>query len=100
MDILTKVKEDHLHMQNLLKQIIVLARNGKQVNILLEDLLEEINEHMHAEKICLSEMLAEEYKKEKHLSQQINKETLLKTLSAKFYQDLGSVLPPYKCTRE
>ncbi|MBX9702716.1 MAG: hypothetical protein K2Y08_07960 [Alphaproteobacteria bacterium] len=87
MDILTKVKKDHDNIHVLLQQIITKAKEGNKINILVEDFLEEVKEHMEAEKACIAEMLMEE----KKLPFQINKEILSKALSEKLYQDFGKV---------
>lgn len=91
MDILTKVKMDHSHIQTLLKQIISQIEKGNKTNGLLEDLLEEVKEHLQAEKICLSEMFLEEEKQTQHSLLQINKDTIFNLLADKSYQDLDKV---------
>lgn len=86
MDILTKVKQDHKNIHFLLQQIIDRVEKGKNISILLEDLFEEIKEHMKAEKVCISEILLKE---ENQLSSQIDKEEILKFFSNKLYEEIG-----------
>ena len=91
MDILTKVRMDHSHIHTLLKQIISQIEKGNNPNGLLEDLLEEVKEHLQAEKVCLSEMFLEKERQKQCSSLQINKEAVFKLFADKLYQNLDKV---------
>lgn len=86
-----KVKMDHSNIRTLLKQVISQIEKGKKPNDLLEDLIEEIKEHLQAEKICLSEMFLEEEKQKQYSPLQIHKDGVFKTLADKSCQDLDKI---------
>ena len=89
MDILTKVKLDHKNIKFLLQELIDSVKRGNNNHILLEDLLEEIKEHIQAEKVCILELLSKKDKQEVQPSSpiDIDKENIFKILSNKFYED-------------
>ena len=91
MDILTKIKIDHFHIESLLQQIITEVKAGNRTNILLQDLLEEVKEHLQAERVCLAEMFLEEEKQAHHAVCQNDKETIFKLLSDKLYQEMDKI---------
>ena len=91
MDILTKVRSDHQHINLLLRQVINKAQTGNKINNFLEDLREEIKEHIQAERICLLEMFLEKQSRSDQIFSQIDKERISKVLSHQFYQEFGGV---------
>lgn len=92
MDILTNIKLDHKNIDTLLQELMdsIKGENNKHTNhsndnqILLEDLLEEIREHIQAEKTCFCEMLS---KKGEQSHPQRDPEIILKFLSSSFYEN-------------
>ena len=89
MDILTKVRQDHKNIHSLLQQIIDRVEEGDNISILLEDLFEEIEEHVKAEKVCVLEMFSKEEKQEDQAFTQIDKEEIFEFLSNKLYEEIG-----------